>query len=515
MSAQIESQEALNKFVADATKRLAGVENLAERMTASETLSKQLMAKIDDVHKARQEPYVADGPEGEVTRRYTMRSGNREELDEIGGVHELGKPGGVTATRRWLGSPGGVIRMLGGIEGGYYEPGLLDDPKPATEWQHELQRRVDAAAWVKAVKGAVPTAMRRSIQRHIARGPAAVAKVFADNAGEGGEWIITLPLTELERTAELERRLEGLVRDMSVSSTSMTMPFLTTGVQPFIHNVPATGDLVPQVLPKSVPTTADRTLTIKSLTVNLPMDMDAAEDSIVDFAQLANQLVAEALRDGTEDAMINGDTAASHGDTGLVGWNPRNRWSTLGASGDHRKAWIGWRQRAFDVDGTVTTAAQDFSGTQTVAAYIGALAGLSSPHAFGDVVYITSPEHYLAKIITDANVLTVDKYGPSAVVLTGEVGRIGGRPLILSEFVDVQYNTAGIYDNSTKTKTGMLLVNLARFVMARRRARRISVETVQRENTAYVVASDRKGLNTFDHPTNVANCMWLYNLSPS
>jgi hypothetical protein len=171
--------------------------------------------------------------------------------------------------------------------------------------------------------------------------------------------------------------------------------------------------------------------------------------------------VAEALRDGTEDCLINGDTATSHGDTGLAAWNPRSRWNILGSSNDHRKAWIGWRQRAFDVDANVSTAATDQNATQTVAGYIAALSGLTVPHAFGDIVYITSPEHYLVKILTDTNVLTVDKYGPAATVLTGEVARIGGHPLILSEFVDKQYNTSGIYDDSTKTKTGLLIVNLA------------------------------------------------------
>ncbi len=345
-------------------------------------------------------------------------------------------------------------------------------------------------------------------------GPQAVAKVFADNATEGGEFIVSVPMSMLERTAEMDRQIEGLLTSLSVTSSTQTMPFLTTGVQPFIHNVPTAGDNNPAVLPKTVPTTAERTISPKTLTVNVPIDRDADEDSIIAAIPLLQMLVGEALRDGTEDCLINGDTAATHGDTGIANWNPRSRWSSLGQPGDHRKAWIGFRQRAFDVDATVTTAAQDFGSSQTISAYIGALSGLTSPHAFGDIVYITSPEHYLAKILTDTSVLTVDKYGPAATVLTGEVARIGGHPLILSEFVDKQYNASGIYDDSTKTKTGLLIVNLRRFVMARRRSLRIEVETVVREHTTYVVASERKTLHTFDGSTT-ANCMWLYNLSPS
>jgi hypothetical protein len=60
----------------------------------------------------------------------------------------------------------------------------------------------------------------------------------------------------------------------------------------------------------------------------------------------------------------------------------------------------------------------------------------------------------------------------------------------------------------------MLIVNTSRFLMARRRSLRVSVETVFRNNTTYVVASERCGLNTIDSSTT-ANVMWLYNLSKS
>jgi hypothetical protein len=299
----------------------------------------------------------------------------------------------------------------------------------------------------------------------------------------------------------------------NMPSSSVTVPFLnnTSGVQPFIHGVPTSGDLNPSVLSKSVPSTSDRTLTARTLAVNIPVDRDADEDSIVAAIPLMQRLASEALRDGKEDAFINGDTAATHGDTAFMTWNPRSRWSVLGSSTDHRKGWIGWRQRAYDVDATVTTAATDYNATQTVADYIGALAGLSSPHGFGDIVYITSPEHYLKKILTDTNLLTVDKYGTFATVITGEVGKIGGRRLVLSEFVTADLDTTGLYTGSNTT-SGVLIVNMARFLIGRRRSQRIEIETVVREHTHYVVASERLAFHTFDS-NSIANCRWLFNLT--
>ena len=47
----------------------------------------------------------------------------------------------------------------------------------------------------------------------------------------------------------------------------------------------------------------------------------------------------------------------------------------------------------------------------------------------------------------------------SAVTTTGELGRIDGIPIIVSELIPENLNATGIYDNVTTTKTTCLLVN--------------------------------------------------------
>ncbi len=412
---------------------------------------------------------------------------------------------GVDGKRRWVGGDAGAVRLFGGVEHGYWEDGLLDATKPKSEWQHELQKRVENVAWVKAISGRVHPKMWAGVVSHLRRGPPTIAKVFADNVGEGGEFIVSTPMAELERTAELARSLESLVADLPMSASTITNPFLTTGAQPFLHGIPATGDMNPADLPKSMLVSGERNLTAKTLTVSIPADRDAIEDSIIDFVDLGRQLVAEALRDGTEDAMINGDTTVPHGDTAFASWNPRSRWQVLGSSLDHRRAWIGWRHRAID-----TSAHHDYTGSQTVVGALGAIGRLTVPHSFGDVVYITSPEYYLAKILTDTNLLTYDKYGDLATLVTGEVGKIGGRRIVLSEFMTADLAASGLY-TGTGAKTGMVVPNLSRFRMGRRRALRIEVETVVRNHTTYIVASERKALHTFDG-SSVKNVAYLYNL---
>lgn len=517
MSTDIRSQEDLNKFVAEARTALADVKTESERVGKIETMAKQLSAGLDDLKRAQAEQsvYVPHGSDSDVVRQYAAPSASREQIK--GGVVDLRSEtkGQLTETRRWAGGEAGVVRMLGGMEDGFYEYGLLDDPAPKNEWQAELQEKTNAAGMVRALRGKHGAehpqfrAMQRGIVRHLQRGPAAIAKMFAANTGEGGDWIVTLPLSTLERTAEIPRIIESQFQDLPITAKSVQLPFLTSGVQAFQHGVPTSGDLNPAQYAKSVPTTDYRTLTAPTLAVNIPIENDAIEDvTIFDVLPLLQQLGGEAMVDAREDAYINGDTTASHQDTGLASWSPNSRWPILGAPNDHRRSMMGLRARAVDVSN-----AEDQSGTQTVAGYMAKKATLTSPHGVLDTFWITSPAHYLAKIIVDTNVLTVDKFGPNATVHTGQVASIGGSPLFLSQFMTEDLNASGVFDNSVTTYTGLLLVSRSRFRNARRRSMRVAVEVVEREGVTYIVLSERAGLVTIDPATTVKNVWYGYKLA--
>lgn len=515
---EVKDQESFKAFIAKTKAGMEAAEATGERVKELTLATEQMRIALDNLRAANAagKEYVPDGSDTDVERRYVAR--NADQADIPGGAAAVADSRTHRKTVRegipFMGSESGVIRLLSGRdESGFFEKGLLDDPTPASEWQHELQRRLEMAAWQKAFspEGRVPAATWRAIQRHIARGPRSVAKIFADNAGEGGEWITTIPLAQLERTAELQRMLEPLIPSMNLTGPANTYPFLSTGLQAFRHGGRVAGDMNPANLQKSVPSTAERTITAETLSVVLPADLDAVEDSIIDFVQVGNDLLARALVDAFEDMLINGDTAATHGDTGFLSWNPRNRWQVLGSSADHRKTGIGFRQRCYDVDGSVATAVTSYQATQTVAAYMAARAGLTGPHGFGDLLYITSPEHYLVKLITDSNLLTVDKYGPSATIQNGEVGKIGGHRLVISDFMTSDLETSGLYTGGGGVRTGMLIVNLARFRVARRRSMAVAIETQRTTHSLNIVATERKTIHSLDGNT-VANARYLIDL---
>lgn len=512
----VKSASSLSAWVVKAQAELQLAKERGETVKTVATLVPQLQQQIDELHTKVKEARAYQAPERGDTQAmaaYHNPAMNRDELP-AGSIatksHGIGenRPFGVSAEA-------GVFRFFGAEdEAGIYRPGFFDDKIPKSAHQFEAQQLVEALAWARWARSEKQVARCwRALDRHMRRGPPALAKVWADNATEGGEFIVTTPLATLERTMELERRLEAAFGTMDIASSTATHPFLTTGVQFFSHGVPSLGDMNPGELQKTVPVTAERTITTSTFTGALPGDLDAIDDSIVEWIPMANDLLARARVDMFEDAMINSDNAAVHGDTAFATWNPRSRWQVLGSSQDHRATILGFRQRAFDVDATVTTAATDFSTSQTVASYMSAPVGMSGAQAFGDLIYLTSPEHFLAKILIDTNLLTVDKYGPQATIQVGEVGRIGRHPLLLSEFMTSDLAATGLYTGAGAL-TSMLIVNRGRYRVVRRRGMSIVLERSALRHTAWAIASLRMGLHSFDS-TTTANLRYLYNLSSS
>lgn len=519
------TRDAIAEGVVNARKALDGIEDLRERATKADEIIAGLRKDLRDVTLQRQAEHVRQydpaGSDVDVLRCYTVDPDElaRDPISKNYQIRDLGNRNDGTRDTHpeYVGRKGEgdnvVVRMTGREEFGEYRPGLIDDPHPKTEWQRKLQYLVDLRSIAKmAISNGRTPKLDAAIAYHLRRAPGVLAKVFSGNAGEGAEWQLpSMTMPETYRKAELPREVAALFDVVELTTGDSTKnPFMTRGVQPFIMEQPGSGSWDPAQVQGSVPTTSEVSTTPKTMGIVLPANRDATEDAVIAWGPRASELVAEGIRDGREDYLINGDTG-THGDTGIAAWNPRSRWHAglLGSSLDHRYMAIGLRHIAIDA-----SAAADYGSSQTAVGMGTALAELDGPHAFDDVVYIMSPEFLLVKLLTDSNLLTVDKLGPNATLLTGQVASLYGRPVILSEFIDVQYNASGVYDDSTKTKTGVLLVNRSRFFRGVRRSIRVEQETVARTNTTYTVASVRESFGRVD-TSAVKSCAWLYNLSPS
>jgi HK97 family phage major capsid protein len=382
-------------------------------------------------------------------------------------------------------------------------PGLLEDA-PVCDWQEELQTAVNDYTLVKSLssKGQAPKCLARV--REIARkAPAEVSKIFTDGvSGSGEEWIPDEMLPTLERNLTAERRLAGLFPTMNLPRQTTLLPYLSVGFRPYIKASAAADD--PAQYTASSMTTEQRTISATGFSCYAQVADDADEDSVIAVMPTVQSELLQALLDGEEDAIVNGDLG-SHQDSALASWDIRSRWGTsgLGGSADHRRAWLGLRAAAMDISGANT----DMSGSLTTDEILANRAKLDSPHGTqGSLILIVSPEVYFKKILAADEVQTVEKIGiDRASIRTGNLGEIYGMPIVVSEFMSADLPTTGLYTAGGATSSA-LIVNKDRWRLGVRRGSSVEIDkditrgvhrlvTTVRETFFTVDASTKKNLH--------------------
>lgn len=410
----------------------------------------------------------------------------------------------------------GAIRMVGGYNGATkcYEPGLLDGDKPNDDWQGELYDLVDQRSMLRTLlknpqdPSYVPDtrSLDARLVNHLRSGPAQIAKIFADGANIGAEFIPDVTMPRLVSELETARRTAGLFPLMQMSQKTVKLPWLGYGGTPKIKGVPSGND--PSKYTASSPATDERSFTAVPLAVRYQLDEDAVDDSIIPALPMFRADIVKAIINGEEDALFNADTG-THQDTGLASWNPRSLWDSMlidGGSDDHRRQYIGMRARAGDVSATVDL------GTFNIANVRSMRSTMDAPHGTaGDLVLFVSPEAYL-KLVGLDEVTTVDKYGSSATIVTGELARIDGIPIVQSDLLTADLNASGVYDGVTTTKTSMVLVNTSRFLLGVRKGRTVEIGKDIRSGVYNLVATYRSIFGTIDSSTK-KNVVHAYNIA--
>ena len=324
-----------------------------------------------------------------------------------------------------------------------------------------------------------------------------VCKVGADAFG-----------TELFQTFETPRNLKSLFPEIQMDRETMLMPRIDRGGVPYIRS--ASTDATTNYSASTVGT-SQATIRAASLCVLYNVDQDAAEDTIMAIAPALSKAIQSDLHDGFEDAMINGDTPGTQDD--LVNWDTRSRWGggsvAKGGTGDHRRAFDGFRELAFDLGGVSTHdylgAAFTFANLMSLVSSLGELNG-------SDRLLIMSPELVVSNLLTLTEVVTVEKYGPMASILTGEISRIAGIPVVMSRFMTSDLESTGVFLNSgSKNKTGMLCVSRDSYPIFSRRGLTIEQDKHIPIGTIQIAATLRQTMASMDK-SGTRNVAYGYNL---
>jgi hypothetical protein len=161
------------------------------------------------------------------------------------------------------------------------------------------------------------------------------------------------------------------------------------------------------------------------------------EDSIVHMLPFARDELVESIQNAQETATVNGSTASTHPDNDIE--------TAADKSTKPETAWDGYRELA-----TKPTTDTKLDLSTFNEANLRSLRGKMDKYGARpqDLAWVTSIKVVLNKMLGLNEVTTLDKFGPSAVVLNGQLATFDGIPIIVSEYSrdDVSstgFNTSG------------------------------------------------------------------------
>ncbi|MHA2610207.1 MAG: phage major capsid protein [bacterium JZ-2024 1] len=354
-------------------------------------------------------------------------------------------------------------------KGAVYEP----DTVQALEAERDFRKLSDDVYLASVLLGKPPKALRKWAE--YAQRLEELQKAMAtDQPGLGAEWVPTGFSSDLVEKVRLKLKVANLHEHIAMPTDPFKIPRLTSSSTAYLK----AENVAP---PASSPGTGQASLDARSIAVYVPVSYELEEDTIFSLLPIIREDLTQALASGVENATINGDDSPTHMDSDVTSAN------------DVRKAWKGYRKLAR------SSAKVNFNGTITVDNLRAMRASMGiygvEPERLAWVVSIKGYLQLLNLKDSAGNpvVLTVDKYGPQATLLKGELGRLDGIPIVVSEYVREDLNANGVYDGITRDKTLFLLVFRDGFLYGERR--NIQVETFReiRSGTIELVASQRIG----------------------
>lgn len=201
-------------------------------------------------------------------------------------------------------------------------------------------------------------------------------------------------------------------------------------------------------IPTSDPPSRNVTWTAIKFAVRNVFSDELAEDSIVPIMPWVRSELVQGMADAEEDSCINGDDQTTH------------QHSDVTAATDRRKAFDGLLLHSGGSSGAaaVSLATYSIANMRSIRKAMGRFGVTSSKLA-----YIMSMSSYITALSLD-EVETVDKFGPMATILAGELAKVDGTGIVVSEFVRNDLNASGVYDGATTTKTEIFLVHTPSFL---------------------------------------------------
>ena len=394
--------------------------------------------------------------------------------------------------------------------------GLVNDETDRGEWHAEFKRLVDDRNFTKMLTrdGRGSDALEAKLHEHISKAPKIIQRAFSDASGVGEDFVPDLLLPELRKKLYVPTALEAAFPSFNMPGKEVRFPFSTGKVAPFLKNA-ATWSAITAM----DDTTSQISATAKSFGARITADEDTVADSVVPALDYFRDSLTTALQAGVESCIMNGDTTDAHADLHTTAsprlWSEGGRWDTgsvASTAADHRRAFIGLRAAAFDA-----STGRDASGLAGATGYADILATRSSLdggyQAANDLLMIVSPIEMTKYLLQLAETKTLDVFGPAAGILNGSIGKLGGMDILISGAMTDDLNATGVYDGSTTTKTGYVIVHKPSWVMGAYKPQTIDIDREITKGQIEIVGTRRCTL--IDMSNGAKSVAYGYNVAKS
>jgi HK97 family phage major capsid protein len=296
-------------------------------------------------------------------------------------------------------------------------------------------------------------------------------------ADSGNEWVPTLMDSVLWENWRVNSRIASLVRFVDMPSNPYTLPIKDSGMTIYYNaseNAATTA---------SNPNTGSVTLTAGKIMGEIDFSDEINEDSILAIQDVLRADMNDKMTEAIDNVILNGDAT-----TGVLNINYYLAGGSNISATNKVLVFDGLRHFGL-VDNTSQKsnlgAAVSQDNFLTVLKLLGKYATRPT-----DLACIADPWLYLS-MLDISEIVTVDKYGPGATILNGEIGKFHGVPVIPSEELG-KTDTAG-YINQTggsNTKGSFVIFHKPSFIAGRKRA--VTIESdrdIQKQQTILVIST--------------------------
>jgi len=326
---------------------------------------------------------------------------------------------------------------------------------------------------------------------------------YTSQVGYGAEWMPQAWDTTVREKVRVENRVLQLLRPVNMPTSPFNLPL--EGTDPTVYAVPETNDQAELSWPSHPITmskvgTRNATMTAGKLGVLIGMSDEEIEDINLNVVQFKRQQTQKTINEAIEAVLLSADSDAN----GNINYNG----AALAATSRFRYGG-GDGLLHLPLRTTVTLAVP--AGSEPTLRQMWDLQKLLS-EAYGitqsDLAYIIDVRTWQS-FRNDEDLLTVDKYGNDATVLTGEVAKIGDVPIIVTNQMPLAANDGSISNtagNNTKGRT--LLIYRPNWYVGFRRQTQLETFVLPFGGTV-IQATLRMALSRFDN----ASASLLFNIT--